>query len=109
LKYLIVFAVLGILLTLLYLRLRPYINFARRVFGVVRESRGMGAGNTMASPAHQVARNSETLVRCAVCGAWVPASRALTFRSAATSYCSHACMERSAGGERAPQTASRTQ
>ncbi|MGI9104670.1 MAG: hypothetical protein ACR2G4_00315 [Pyrinomonadaceae bacterium] len=110
-KYLLILAVLGILLTLLYLRLRPYINFARRVFGVVRQARGVGAGGQpMPSPAaRQTDRSGEALVRCAVCGTWLPASRALTLGSASSTFCSHACMERSAGEESRPKTASRTQ
>lgn len=96
-KYLLIVAVLGVIFVLLYMRLRPYINFARRILGVVREARGVNAGQPTPSVARQSNKNGERLVRCAVCGTWLPASRALTLRSASSSYCSHACMERSAG------------
>ena len=103
-KYLIVLLILGAFLTIVYLRLRPYLSFARRVFGVVREARGMSAGQGMpgsgdiaGAAGRKQARGSERLVRCASCGMWLPASRALTLRAASSNFCSHACMERSAG------------
>ena len=103
-KYLIVALILGALFTLIYLRLRPYISFARRVLGVVREARGMGAGRGEmpgggdgATAAGRRQAGGERLVRCSSCGTWLPASRALTLRATASQFCSHACMERSAG------------
>ena len=98
-KYLIVAAILGALLFLLYLRLRPYINAARRVLGVFREARSMSAGQQTADSMRQKKTGDERLVRCASCGTWLPASRALTLRSTSSTFCSHACMERSAGAE----------
>jgi hypothetical protein len=102
LKYLLVAAFLIALFTIIYLRLRPYINMARRVLGVFREARGMSAGQRMpgaAASAQQKRTGGERLVRCASCGTWFPASRALTLRATSSNFCSHACMERSAGGE----------
>ncbi len=98
-KYLIVALILGALFTIVYLRLRPYINVARRVLGVVREARGMSAGQAMPGDAAAGRKQAggERLVRCASCGTWLPASRALTLRAASPNFCSHACMERSAG------------
>ncbi len=52
-KYLIVAVILGVLFYLIYLRLRPYINIARRVLGVVREARGMNAGQTIPNTVRQ--------------------------------------------------------
>ena len=105
-KYLLVAVVLGALITIIYLRLRPYIHIARRVFGVVREARGMSVGQQMpdADTARHKAAGGERLVRCAACGTWFPASRALTLRATSSSFCSHACLERSAGNE-GPQRA----
>lgn len=98
-KYLIVALILGAFFTLIYLRLRPYIGFARRVLGVIREARGMSGGQGM--PGSAAARpkqaSGERLLRCASCGTWFPASRALTLRATSSNFCSHACMERSAG------------
>ena len=96
-KYLIVAAILGAILFLLYLRLRPYINAARRILGVFREARAMSAGQATPNAARRKPTEAEErLVRCASCGTWIPASRALTLRSTSSAFCSHACMERSA-------------
>jgi hypothetical protein len=105
LKYLIVALILGALCTIIYLRLRPYLNFARRVLGVVREARGMSAGHTTPDAMRQKRTGDERLVRCASCGTWFPASRALTLRATSSTFCSHACMERSAGAESTPRAA----
>ncbi|HLL16618.1 MAG TPA: hypothetical protein VK388_16285 [Pyrinomonadaceae bacterium] len=99
-KYLIVALILGAFFTFIYLRLRPYIGFARRVLGVFREARGMSAGQGMPGSVAAAGRKpagDERLVRCASCGTWLPASRALTLRATSSNFCSHACMERSAG------------
>ena len=45
-------------------------------------------------PRRKAAAN-ERLLRCAACGTWMPASRAVSLRAGAT-YCSHACLERAA-------------
>jgi len=99
-KYLIVALILCAFFTFIYLRLRPYIGFARRVLGVVREARGMSAGGSVPGGAEAAGRKQaggERLVRCASCGTWLPASRALKLRATSSDFCSHACMERSAG------------
>jgi hypothetical protein len=102
LKYLIVALIIAAFLAIVYLRLRPYINVARRVLGVVREARGMSAGQGMpggsvGAAARPKQAADERLVRCASCGTWFPASRALKLRATSSNFCSHACMERSAG------------
>ena len=106
-KYLIVALILAALFTVIYLRLRPYLNFARRVLGVVREARGMSAGQGMPDSAavRPGKAESERLVRCASCGTWLPASRALKLRATSSNFCSHACMERSAGESSARRAA----
>ena len=104
-KYLIVAAILGALLFLLYLRLRPYINAARRVLAVFREARAMSAGGQATDSMRQKKTVDERLVRCASCGTWLPGSRALTLRSTSSTFCSHGCMERSAGAESARRAA----
>jgi hypothetical protein len=107
LKYLIIAIVLGALCTIIYLRLRPYINIARRVLGVVRQARSMSAGQQTpdASMRQQKTATDERLVRCASCGTWTPASRAITLRATSSNFCSHACMERSAGVNSTPRAA----
>ena len=101
-KYLIIALILGAFFTVVYLRLRPYIGFARRVLGVIREARSMSAGQGMpggaaTATASRKPSSDERLVRCASCGTWLPASRALTLRATSSNFCSHACMERSSG------------
>ena len=106
-KYLIVAVILGALCTIIYLRLRPYIKIARRVLGVVREARGMSAGGQSADAGVRQPKTTvdARLVRCDSCGTWIPASRALKLRATSSNFCSHACMERSAGAESAPRAA----
>jgi hypothetical protein len=106
LKYVIVAVILGAFCTVIYLRLRPYINMARRVLGVFREARSMSAGQPTPDGMRQKKTAAdERLVRCASCGTWIPASRALTLRATSSNFCSHACMERSAGTESTPRAA----
>ena len=100
-KYLIVAVILSAAFLIIYLRLRPYINIVRRVLGVVREARGMSAGQTMPNTVRPQSNDGERLVRCAACGTWFPASRAISLRSTSSNFCSHACLERSAGEESA--------
>jgi hypothetical protein len=90
---LILFATLAFLV---YWRLRPYIAIARRVLGFVRDARGLGGDATTNAPRRAATRAGESLVRCASCDTWLPASRALTLRNSATAYCSNACLERAA-------------
>ena len=104
-KYLIVAIILGAFCTVVYLRLRPYINMARRMLGVVREARGMSAGQQTPDAMRRKRTDGERLVRCASCGTWFPASRALTLRATSSNFCSHACMERSAGAENSQRAA----
>jgi hypothetical protein len=105
LKYLIIALIFGALCTIVYLRLRPYINLARRVLGTIREARGMSAGQQTPDAMRQKRTGDERLMRCASCGTWFPASRALTLRATSSTFCSHACMERSAGAESTPRAA----
>jgi len=102
LKYLIIAALLASVGLLIYWRLRPYLNVVRRVFSLFHEARRLTRpDDTAATPAPRSATHAnERLTRCASCGTWLPASRALVLRSSPATYCSHACLERSAGNER---------
>lgn len=104
-KYFVVALILGALCTIIYWRLRPYINLARRVLGAVRVARGMSAGQQTPGAMRRKTNADERLLRCASCGTWFPASRALTLRATSSNFCSHACMERSAGAESTPRAA----
>jgi len=111
LKLLIFLLLLGLLLALIYWRLRPYIATARRVLSFVRDLRGMSApeesrrssgGHTRRSTAE-----GERLVRCLSCGTWTPAGRSVTLagRAGPSYYCSHTCLERAAEGATRPRAA----
>ncbi len=97
-KYLVVLALFAAVAFLVYWRMRPYIRGVRRLLGVFREVRRMREGAAGAEPARPAPTKKaagEKLLRCASCGTWMPASRAVSLRGGAT-YCSHACLERSA-------------
>lgn len=91
--FLFVISVIGVLL---YVRLRPYINLARRFFGAVRAARRMSERGPAGAPRPEPRRVGEKLARCPTCGTWFPASGAITFRGDQAKYCSHACLERAA-------------
>jgi hypothetical protein len=102
-KYLFVLLLFAAVAFIIYWRLRPYIRGARRLFGAVREMRRMSEGapkgfqqRTQSSPKKA---SGEKLQRCAACGTWMPASRAVSLRGGVT-YCSHACLERAADSPR---------
>jgi hypothetical protein len=102
-KYLVVLALFAVVAAYAYWRLRPYIRGARRVFATLREVRRMQEGARPADTAKKSKPKpvaSERLVRCAACGTWTPASRAVRLGASAT-YCSHACLERAADSPRA--------
>jgi hypothetical protein len=96
LNRLIIYGICAVILFLLYLRLRPFIRMARRMFGVAREVQRV-AKNPAASST-QKSTAGERLVRCSACGTWIPSGRALKLRASNTSYCSTACLERTAQG-----------
>ena len=103
-KYLLLLALLGAVLFLIYWRLRPYIRGVRRFVGVIREVNRVRAGTRPSDLPRQPGRApsaNEKLLRCTACGTWMPASRAVKLRAGAT-YCSHTCLERAADS---PQTA----
>jgi hypothetical protein len=102
LKYVFIIVLLATLGGLVYWRLRPYIRMARRFLGVLRDVRRVGeSGPTAGVPQRRRERaSSELLVRCAACGTWLPASRAVRLRASQSPYCSHACLERAADAPR---------
>lgn len=101
-KYLLVLAFLALAAFLVYWRLRPYIRAARRFLGVLREVNRVRTSAAQSDLPRRRGRETaaaERLVRCAACGTWMPASRAVSLR-AGTTYCSHACLERAADSPR---------
>lgn len=102
-KYLFVLVLFAAVAFIVYWRLRPYIRGLRRFLGVLREAKRMREGvppvgfpQRQSSPKRAA---GEKLLRCAACGTWMPASRAVSLRGGAT-YCSHACLERAADAPR---------
>jgi ribosomal protein L44E len=113
-KYLVVLALFAAVVAYAYWRLRPYIRGARRLVGALREVNRMREGaaefdqpkKSKGKKSKQKAALNERLVRCAACGTWTPASRAVSLNAGAT-YCSHACLERAADSpQRARKSAS---
>lgn len=104
-RYVLIITLLTGVALLVYWRLRPYLKMARNILGFVRDVRRMSAGGGPLGTARReqggTAANatSEKLVRCSSCGTWLPVSRAVSIRSSKNFYCSHACLERSAGKE----------
>ena len=94
-KVLIILGALVLLSLLIYRAVKPYLATARRLLSFVRDVRRMSAGGTTVAGAPRTTNTEiKKLVRCASCGVWLPAARAIALRSAASSYCSHACLER---------------
>jgi len=86
LKYLVVIALLGLLLFLIYRRLRPYIKSLREIINTIRQfqSAAVKTSNREAKP--------EKLVCCATCGTWVPMGRTLSAHSGEALFCSAKCL-----------------
>ena len=101
-KYLVVLALFALVAGYAYWRLRPYIRGARRVLATLREVKRMQQAarppDAQGSSKPKAVAN-ERLVRCAACGTWTPASRAVKLGGSAT-YCSHSCLERAADSPR---------
>jgi hypothetical protein len=101
-KYLFIFALFAAAAFFVYWRLRPYIRGLRRFIDVLREVKRVRAGGAPQGfppqPSPKKAAG-EKLKRCAACGTWMPASRAVSLRGGAT-YCSHTCLERAADAPR---------
>lgn len=94
LKLLFVLSLLAIFGALVYWRLRPYLLMARRMLGLVRDVQRMSMTESGKPQPHSEA--GVKLTRCAACGTWIPATRALKLRASAAAYCSTDCMERPA-------------
>lgn len=101
-KYVIILALFAAVAFIVYWRLRPYIRGLRRLLGALKQMRegALPRGFPQQQPSPKRVANDK-LQRCAACGTWMPASRAVSLRGGAT-YCSHTCLERAAD---APQRA----
>jgi hypothetical protein len=88
LKYLILAALLGLVLGLIYSRLRPYLKLFRKVV----ESLNAATDNPAATGGAQRSVSKNKLVRCDSCGTWIPAERAVHLGSGLASFCSAECL-----------------
>ncbi|HEX6283563.1 MAG TPA: hypothetical protein VFZ71_01760 [Pyrinomonadaceae bacterium] len=87
-KYLILAALVGIVLALIYSRVRPYLKLFRKVV----ESLNAATDNTPATAATQRSPSKNKLIRCDSCGTWIPAERAVHLGSGISSFCSAECL-----------------
>jgi len=76
----------------IYRRLRPYIAVVRRVLQMLNGSAGFSPAN-VSGRAGQRERVDNRLLRCAVCGTWVPSAKAIRLRTSSSAYCSEKCLE----------------
>ena len=91
-----------------YWRLRPYIRAVRQIFGAARSAGRVSVRTQQGTgEVSQVGDQSaaESLVRCASCGTWIPASRAVSLGGRSAQFCSHTCLEDAAN---APATTRRS-
>jgi hypothetical protein len=107
LKYLAVLGAIAVIFyLLLFWRFRRYLPVVRQIFSLTRQlyrvTRKTGSVEPAASPKRS---DGERLVRCAACGTWIPADRAIQLRSKASVYCSTSCLENAAAQ---PQPARRS-
>jgi predicted SprT family Zn-dependent metalloprotease len=88
LKYLVVIALAGLLLWLLFRKLRPYLVTLRNFIQAIRRFQAQASQTRNHSEA-------EKLICCAACGVWVPQTRALAAVGSRKSwYCSDECRDR---------------
>jgi hypothetical protein len=102
LKYLIILGIIALIFyLLLFLRLRRYFPVVRQIFGITRDLYRVTRKTEVAEPAASPKRSDgEMLVRCAACGTWIPAGRAIQLRSKSSVYCSTTCLENAAAQPR---------
>jgi hypothetical protein len=87
LKYLILAAIIGLLLALLIRRLLPFLRVAQGFIKAIQQIRS-GAATSETSFGRKP-QSQEKLLRCSVCGTWIPANRAIGGNSQV--YCSDRC------------------
>ena len=87
-KYLILAALVGLVVGLIYSRLRPYLKLFRKVV----ESLNAATDNPAATGGAPRSVSKNKLVRCDSCGTWIPAERALHLGSGLSSFCSAECL-----------------
>ena len=84
-KYLFIAALVGLVLALIFVRVRPYLRLFREIKTALNVDVNR-ADITAPSP------RTNQLVRCEGCNTWIPADRALSFKSGLATFCSPECM-----------------
>ena len=87
-KYVIIAVLVGLVLGLIYSRVRPYLKLFRKVV----ESLNAATDNTPATAGAPRSVSRNKLVRCDSCGTWIPAERAVHLGSGLNSFCSAECL-----------------
>ena len=96
-KYLIIAALVSIIFVLVYSRVRPYLKLIQKI----ASSLNAAVDVTTTTPAQRPKTPSKNkLVRCASCGTWIPAERALNLNSGLAIFCSAECMANKSAKER---------
>lgn len=90
-KAFLLITLFALLLLVVYVRLRPYLQFFRQVLGIFREARKNTTTPGRESALPKKPATSEALLRCAACGAWSPEGQ--TLKLGAQAFCSHNCLE----------------
>lgn len=85
----------GIILSAVYMRLRPYIRTVGKFLKAFREVGELDTFDDGKGTIQTKEKVNEKLVRCSSCGLWIPQSRAVKLRSNVF-YCSHTCLENAA-------------
>jgi hypothetical protein len=85
LKYVVVIALVGLLLFLLFRKLRPYLVAAKDLLATIRDLK-----NKLTPPSSSQTQ-PEKLMRCDACGTWVPSGRMLAAKSGKM-FCSRECL-----------------
>ena len=96
-KYLIIAALVSIIFVLVYSRVRPYLKLIQKI----ASSLNAAVDVTTTTPTQRRKTPSKNkLVRCASCGTWIPAERALNLNSGLAIFCSAECMANKSAKER---------
>jgi hypothetical protein len=98
LKYLIIVALVGVAFVFVYSRLRPYLKLIQKVVSTLNVSTGIDSAS-VSSRNRAGSRDEHRLVRCASCGTWIPAERAMNLSSGLATYCSRDCLEKKSTGK----------
>jgi hypothetical protein len=97
LKYLIIAALFALLLLLLYSKLYPYLRAVNKFLGAVKTvADSPTAGDALRNSGVKADRK---LVRCVVCGTWIPGERAVRVNAGSSVYCSRECIEKPANNK----------